>query len=96
MTARASDVFLVIWNGEMLELEATDAIAFTEAEAWALVADSPGRRESYSVDRRAVETLLSSPEFAPLAERLRCAMATANPAPIMVRDEAERQRRARR
>jgi hypothetical protein len=89
------DVFLVIWNGEMLELEAPDAIAFSEVDAWALVAASPGRRESYSVDRRALRTLLSSPVFSPLADALRARIAAGDTTPFMLRDEAERRRRAR-
>ena len=95
MNQNDPEVFVVIWNGEMLELEAPDAIAFSESDAEALIAASPGRRESYTVERRPLKVLLSSPLFAPLTDQLRRQLATANPVPIMLRDEAERQRRAR-
>jgi hypothetical protein len=95
MIQKDPDVYIVIWNGEMLELDAPDAIAFSEADAEALVASSPGRLESYSIERRSLATLLTSAVFSPLAEHLRELIETDCPSPVMLRDEAERQRRAR-
>jgi hypothetical protein len=94
MSGKHPDLYLVIWNGEMLELEVADAITFSEADAEAVIAASPGRRESYSIERRDVAILLASPAFTPLAERLQDRINADDLSPIMLRDEAERQRRA--
>lgn len=91
--ARDPDVYLVIWNGEMLELDAPDAITFSEADAKALVAASPGRQESYSIEQRDRAVLLTSPQFARLAERIR--VAPQDTSPLMLRPDAERQLRSR-
>jgi hypothetical protein len=95
MSAQYPGLYLVIWNGEMLELEAPDAITLSEADAAALVAASPGRQESYSIEQRDLAILLTSSFFAPLAERLRERIKAGDLSPMMLRDEAERQRRAR-
>ena len=89
------ELYVVIWNGEMLELEAWDAITFSRADAEAIVAASPGRRESYTIERTDLALLLASAAFASTAERLRERIRVRDFSPMMVRDDAERQRRAR-
>ena len=78
----------------MLELESADAIAFSAADAEAIVATSPGRHESYSIERRSLATLLTSPEFSPYEVSIGERLASAHPAPLFLRPDAERQRRA--
>jgi hypothetical protein len=95
MKQRDPDLFLVFWNGEMLELEALDAITFSKADAEAVLAASPGRRESYSIEQRELAILLASEPFASLAERLQRRIKARDLSPLMLRDEAERQRRVR-
>ena len=95
MSEQYPDLYVVIWNGEMLELEAMDAITFSRADAEAVIAASPGRLESYTIERRDLALLLASAPFASMAERLRERIRTRDLSPMMVRDEAERQRRAR-
>ena len=95
MSGPSIDLYVVIWNGEMLELEALDAITFSKADAEAIIAASPGRLESYTIERRDLALLLDSAAFAPIAERLRERIRAHDLSPMMVRDDAERQRRAR-
>jgi hypothetical protein len=95
MSKTNPDLYAVIWNGEMLEIEALDAITFSEADAEALIAASPGRRESYSIERRDLAVFLASPSFAWLVERLQDRIKACDLSPMMLRDDAERQRRAR-
>jgi hypothetical protein len=95
MSEQHPDLYVVIWNGEMLELEAMDAITFSKADAEAVIGASPGRLESYTIERRDLAVLLASEPFASMAERLRERIRARDLSPMMVRDEAERQRRAR-
>lgn len=87
-------LWAVIWNGEMLELEALDAITFSEADAHAIIATSPGRRESYSVETRELRILLASPGWVWLGEQIQGRIQSHDLSPLMLRDDAERQRRA--
>ena len=87
------EVWLVIWNGVLMELESVDAIAFREADARAIVAASPGRGESYSVEARDLAVLLTSPPFALLADRLRRQCAAGDTTPVWLRTDAERNKR---
>ena len=94
MSEPSIDLYVVIWNGEMLELEALDAITCSRADAEAVVAASPGRRESYAIERTGLADLLASAHYAATAERMRERLRTLDFSPMMVRDDAERQRRA--
>jgi hypothetical protein len=87
------EAYVVIWQGEMLEKDSPDAIVFSEADARALIATSPGRKESYDVERWALETLLASPRYASSADAVRQQVASGDRSPIWLRDEAERKRR---
>ena len=89
------DLYLVIWNGELLELEAMDAITFSQADAEAVIAASPGRLESYSIEQRDLALFLASTPFPFLAEQLRERIRARDLSPMMVRDDAERRQRAR-
>lgn len=87
------DVFVVIWQGEMMEKDAPDAIVFSEADARALIAASPGRKESYAVERYPLETILAFPLYAGHADTVRRQVAAGDKSPIWLRDEEERKRR---
>ena len=90
---RLPEVYVVVWNGVLMELESLDAIAFTEADARAIVATSPGRAESYSIERWDLGVLLSSPQFDTLADAVKRQCAAGDTTPVWLRTEAERRKR---
>jgi hypothetical protein len=96
MMESSVDLYAVIWNGEMLELETWDAIAFSRADAEAVVAASPGRRECYSIEPTDLSLLAASSEpYSSMAERLQERIRVRDFSPLMVRSDVERQRRTR-
>jgi len=96
VTAQVREVYVVLWCGEYLEKESPDAIVFSEADAQALIASSPGQKESYDAERWPLATLLVSPAYVAFAGTLLRKIAAGDLAPLMLRDEAERQRRERK
>lgn len=86
-------VYVVLWCGELLELDAADAFAFSEAEAHAIVEQSPGRRASYDIERWPTGGLLAAPRFAAIADLVARSIESGDRSPIMLRDAAERARR---
>ncbi len=79
----------------MLNLGAPDAIVYSEADAQEFVAASPGRQESYAIERCDPATLLTGPRFAPFAERLWAQLAAGDTTSLMLRDQPERMEHAR-
>lgn len=88
-----SELFVVVWNGRMLEGEWPDAITFTHDGAVDLIRRSPGRAESYAIERWTLGTLLASPVYAPYSRQVHAQIARGDRRPIMLRPEEERAHR---
>ena len=94
MNQKDIDLYAVIWCGEMMNLESLDAVCFSEADAEAVIAASPGRRESYMIERWSLALQLASESHAWLGERVLERLKAGDLSPLVLRDEAERAKRA--
>ena len=86
-------LFIVVWNGVLLEGEWPDAILLTRADAEAFVARSPGRKESYEIEQWTLEALSASSIYAQYIVQIRDQLARDDHTPIMLRPEEWRTHR---
>jgi hypothetical protein len=87
------EIFIVVWNGVLMEGEWYDAIAFSRPDAQAIIDASPGRKESYCIETSTLSLLSQVYVYGDAVARLRERLARGDRTPLMLKPESERAKR---